>query len=107
MSLKILQRSQARQDVLDLIAYIGSDNPQAARNLFAAYERTLSLLSKTPDIGWLYPTDNQRLAGLRVFPIGRFRTYLIFYRHTADTIDVIRVLHGMRDLQRILRDQTP
>jgi toxin ParE1/3/4 len=107
MSLRILQRRRARQDVLELIAYIAKENPQAAEKLYSAYERTLTTLSENPDIGWLYPTDNPRLAGLRAFPIGRFRTYLIFYRHSADTLDVIRVLHGMRDLERILRDEIP
>jgi toxin ParE1/3/4 len=107
MSLRILQRRLARQDVLELIAYIADDNPKAAQNLYAAYERTLTTLSENPAIGWVYPTANPRLAGLRAFPIGRFRTYLIFYRRCADTIDVIRVLHGRRDLDRILRDETP
>jgi plasmid stabilization system protein ParE len=60
----------------------------------------------SPDIGWLYPTENPRLSGLRAFSIGRFRTYLIFYRHTTDTLDVIRVLHGRRDLACLLWEET-
>jgi toxin ParE1/3/4 len=104
MSLKILQRSLARQDILDLIAYIANDKPSAAQNVFAAYEHTLTVLAENPEIGWAYPTDNPRLSGFRVFPIGRYRNYLIFYRYGSDTLDVIRVLHGMRDLSTILRD---
>lgn len=107
MSLRIVQRTQARQDLLSLIAYIADRNPQAAGRVFAAYERTLTNLVASPDIGWRYPTDNPELSGMRAFPIGRFRTYLIFYQHTADTLDVIRVLHGRRDLARLLREETP
>ena len=73
--------------------------------MFAAYERSLTSLARSPQIGWLYPTDNPRLSGLRAFPIGRFRSYLIFYRHTADSLDVIRVLHGRRDLASLLRQE--
>jgi toxin ParE1/3/4 len=105
MSLRIVQRTRARQDVLEIIAYIADRNPQAAGRVFAAYERSLTSLARNPDIGWLYPTDNPALLGLRAFPVGRFRAHLIFYRHTAATLDVIRVLHGRRDLARLLRDE--
>ena len=105
MSLRILQRRRARQDILEIIAYIAERNPQAAELVFAAYERSLTSLARSPQIGWLYPTDNPRLSGLRAFPIGRFRSYLIFYRHTADSLDVIRVLHGRRDLASLLRQE--
>ncbi len=104
MRLRIVQRTRARQDILDLIAYIADDKPRAAQNMFAAYEQTLTLLAESPEIGWSYPTDNPRLSGLRAFPIGRYRSYLVFYRYGSGTLDVIRVLHGMRDLATILRD---
>ena len=106
MSLRIVQRTRARQDVLEIITYIAARNPQAAGRVFAAYERTLTTLASAPDIGWLYPTDNPRLSGLRAFPVGRFRIYLIFYRHSEDTLDVVRVLHSRRDLARLLREET-
>ena len=105
MSRRILQRSRARQDILEIIAYIAERNPQAAGRVFAAYERALTSLAQFPEIGWLYPSDNPRLSGLRAFPIGRFRSYLIFYRHTADALDVVRVLHGRRDLASLLRQE--
>ena len=105
MSLRILQRARARQDILEIIAYIAERNPQAAERVFATYERSLTSLARSPQIGWRYPTDNPRLSGLRAFPIGRFRSYLIFYLHTADSLDVIRVLHGRRDLASLLRQE--
>jgi toxin ParE1/3/4 len=107
MSLRILQRRRARQDILEIIAYIGERNPQAAGRVFAAYERALTSLARSPAIGRRYPSDNPRLEGLRAFPIGRFRSYLIFYRHTADALDVVRVLHGRRDLASLLRREEP
>jgi toxin ParE1/3/4 len=105
MSLRILQRARARHDILEIIAYIADRNPQAAGRVFAAYERSLTSLARSPEIGWLYPTDNPRLSGLRAFAIGRFRSYLIFYLHTAASLDVIRVLHGRRDLASLLQQE--
>ena len=38
-----------------------------------------------------------------MWPVASFEDYLIFYRPTKRGIDVVRVLHGARDLRRILR----
>jgi plasmid stabilization system protein ParE len=36
---------------------------------------------------------------VRVYPLPRrFRNYLVFYRTTSDGIEILRVLHGARDL---------
>lgn len=59
-------------------------------------------LAATPEMGGRYESDNIELAGMRVFPVSRFRNYLIFYQPTALGIEVIRVLHGARDIDRIL-----
>jgi toxin ParE1/3/4 len=40
--------------------------------------------------------------GLRSFPFGR---YVIFYRPLDDGIEVVRVLHGARDIRRALRNE--
>jgi toxin ParE1/3/4 len=42
------------------------------------------------------------LAGLRFLPITKFPTYLLFYRPLDDGIELIRVLHGARDIARLL-----
>jgi plasmid stabilization system protein ParE len=33
-----------------------------------------------------------------------FRDYLIFYRELPDRVEIVRVLHGARDIERILRN---
>jgi toxin ParE1/3/4 len=42
------------------------------------------------------------MAGLRSWAIRGFATFLVFYRPTQRGIEVIRVLHGARDLDAIL-----
>jgi toxin ParE1/3/4 len=36
-----------------------------------------------------------------MWPIGGFEKYLIFYLPLPDGIDVIRVVHGARDIERL------
>jgi plasmid stabilization system protein ParE len=35
-----------------------------------------------------------------------FQSYLIFYRPAGDDLEVVRFLHGARDLPRLLEDET-
>ena len=65
----------------------------------SAYSTTLA---STPDIGRPYASSHSRLRDVRAISIGRFRNYLIFYRRTADEVEVLRVLHGARDIRSIL-----
>jgi len=39
---------------------------------------------------------------LRMWLSPAFRNYLIFYRELADGVEIVRVLHGARDIKRIL-----
>ena len=47
MRFRVTQRKQARQDILDLVAYIAADNPTAAAALYDAYERILATHART------------------------------------------------------------
>ena len=48
---RIIRTSQAREDVLEIWAYIAQDNPTAADKLLRKLDETISLLADTPDIG--------------------------------------------------------
>jgi toxin ParE1/3/4 len=103
MRFRVSQRRQARQDILELIGYIAAENPKAAAALYDGYERILATtLASTPDIGRPYASRHSRLQGVRAISIGRFRNYLIFYRRKDDEVEVLRVLHGARDIRSIL-----
>ncbi len=46
-----------------------------------------------------------KLAGIRFFLVRKpFDKHLIFYRVCGDTLDIVRIVHGMRDLPRRLLD---
>ena len=106
MRFRVSQRRRARQDILELVTYIAADNPIAAAALYDAYEHILATtLTEMPDIGRPYPSAEARLQGVRTLSVGRFRRYLIFYRRTDDEVEVLRILHGARDLRSILSEE--
>jgi plasmid stabilization system protein ParE len=89
MTFRVSQRTQARHDILELVAYIASEDPKAAAALYDAYERILATtLATTPDIGRPYASSHSRLQGVQVISIGRIRNYLIFYRRKNHEVEV-------------------
>jgi toxin ParE1/3/4 len=89
----------AEQDYREIWRYIAARNPDAADRLLLRIDAKLDLYAGNPGMG----TRRDQLApGLRSFPVGR---YLAFYRAAKDGIELVRVLHGARDLKEILRGQ--
>ena len=58
-----------------------------------------------PGLGERRQTANPRLEGLRVWRIQGFEKHLIFYRPVDDGIEIVRVLHGARDIDRLLESE--
>jgi toxin ParE1/3/4 len=92
---------KAQEDLLDIWCHIGCDNPNQADRYLDFLEEKLKLLATIPGMGRLH---NDLGPGLRVFPVD---DYLIFYRQSVEGIDVVRVLHGARDIESLFRDDHP
>jgi toxin ParE1/3/4 len=85
----------ARQDLDDIWDYIAEDNPEAADRWIDQLAERFLLLGEHPRVGRLRPELAEHL---RSFPVGR---YIIFYRARTDSVDIVRVLHGSRDLPAV------
>jgi plasmid stabilization system protein ParE len=73
---------------------------------YEAVLATCRLLAQQPLSGKVFPTTVAALAELRRFPICTpFDNYLLFYTPMASGIEVLRVLHGSRDLEPILESE--
>jgi toxin ParE1/3/4 len=105
MTLPLVQRERARADLLELVAWIAADNPKAALALHDAYERSLDLLADNPRLGRLYASGSPQLAGMRVLAVRRFRKILIFYRALPEAVEIVRLLHGSRDIPAVLGEE--
>jgi toxin ParE1/3/4 len=73
-----------------------------ALRFYDAARMTFEKIAQNPEIGQKRDSLNPRLAGLRVWRVEGFEKHLIFYRPGDDGVDIIRVLHGARDIDSVL-----
>ena len=67
---------------------------------------TCNLLVEQPLSGKSFVARADNLKGIRRFPVsGAFRKHLIFYRPNDAGIEIVRVLHGSRDIEAILTQE--
>lgn len=98
----VVKRERAKDDLLDYALYIAVDQPAAAARFLRAAEDAFAKLASMPEMGALYGFTDARFVDLRFWPLRGFENYLVFYRPLPDGIEVVRVLHGARDLERVL-----
>jgi toxin ParE1/3/4 len=87
---------RARQDLEEIQDYIAQSSVRAATRLIDAIEDKCRLLAQFPEMA---PLCEEYAVGLRNSSVGK---YVIFYRVIPNGIEVIRVLHGARDLPPLL-----
>ena len=91
----ILKRPLAELDLLNIWDYIADDSPDRADDFLDRIESKLLTLAQNSGLGRQRP---DLLPNLRSFPIGN---YVVFYRQIEGGIDVIRLLHGSRDIEQV------
>lgn len=82
----------ANKDLREIWRYIARDSESAATNFIKKLHEKFVILARNPFVGRLRDELSDEL---RSHPVGN---YLIFYRIAEDGIDIVRVLHGSRDL---------
>ena len=102
MTRRIFVTPKANEDLDDYFAYIAENNPSAALRFFDAARQTFAKLATMPGLGSPYLVQNPRLQGLRKLAIGDFENYLIFYQSSQERVDILRIIHGARDIKTIL-----
>jgi len=88
-------------DLPEIYSHIARENPAAAERLLDGVEATFEYIAAQPEIGVVYPTRNRRMNQARMLPVSGFNSYLIFYRIEADSIHILYVVHGARQLKRL------
>lgn len=95
---------RTENDLFEIASYIATDKPDAAIRFLDAAESTFKILASMPEMGRPRRFSNPKLSGIRSFRVDGFENFLIFYRPLSDGIEVIRVLHGARDLDTALEE---
>ncbi len=98
MRKRIAIRPRADRDLDEQFAYIAKDNLRAAERFLLATQATFARLAAMPELGGTWEFEDPRLAGIRVWQVSGFEKHLVFYRPIQNGIEVVRVLHGARDI---------
>jgi toxin ParE1/3/4 len=94
--LSVVHRSRARQDLKDIYHHLADENAAAARRLLQNIDRKIALVAEFPDIGSPHPEFGPNA---RLLVVG---SYVVLYDRLPDTVEIVRVLHGARDLSNLL-----
>lgn len=92
----IHRTAKAEEDLVEIWRYIAAENPEAADGLLEQIDRKCFLLAENPLLGRARPDIASEL---RYSPVGN---YLILYRVQSSGIEVVRVVHGAKRLDRLL-----
>ncbi len=101
---RIFITQQASVDLDDIYNFIAKNNPDIRLQFLDAARQTFKQLAKTPEIGTIYEVSKPKLQGLRKWRVKRFDKYIIFYCHSDNLVEIIRILYAGRDISAILED---
>jgi toxin ParE1/3/4 len=103
---EIVRRPLANRDLVEIFRHYAREaGLRVADRFFAEAEATFARLASMPGMGTRYEPDEPLYADLRYIPVSRFRKYLVLYRPVPGGIEVLRVLHGTREIGRILVEE--
>ena len=99
--MRIVVTEDAKADPMEIKAFIRPHNPRRAESFIGELLDKCAVLRDMPLAFPLIPRYEKH--GIRRCA---HRDYLIFYRVGEELIEVIRILHGARDYETLLFDET-
>lgn len=81
--------------------YVVTVDLELAKRFYYATYQTFDKLLETPFIGNQRHSHNLQLKDLRRWFVQGFEKHQIFYRIVDDTVEIVRVLHSARDIERV------
>ena len=89
---RLLKSPQAEIDLENIWLYIAQDSPNNADRFLDLIQEKCELIADFPSLG---ESCAELINGLRSFPVGN---YLIFYFPLENGVNIVRVMHGSRDM---------
>jgi plasmid stabilization system protein ParE len=93
---------EARGNVDEICAFVAQDSIDAAIRVLEALEHAFELLGTAPDIG--HKREDLTTRPVKFWSV---YSYLIVYDPATAPLSILAVLHGARDLERLLKDDAP
>lgn len=105
--MNVVLSPRANADILDQYRYylVEQDAEAAAERFLSAVPLAIEALRLHPGIGSRKQLSNPMLRELRSWPVLGFSAIRLYYLHNEDTIRILRVLHGKRDIDPLFEDE--
>ena len=101
---RYLIRPSADRDLDDQAYYYATiASPELGHRFLVAAHDTFALLATQPGMGWHPRVRHLGLRSLRVFRVKGFDRILVLYLPSQDGVEILRVVHGSRDIRALLR----
>jgi len=91
----------AKADIFDIWAYIADDSEETANRVERAIYDACAFLAEAPMRG--HSRSDLTSRSLRFWTLTRYPSYTVVYRPETSPLQVIAILHGRRNLRRILK----
>jgi toxin ParE1/3/4 len=103
---RILKRESAKRDLIaQWVWYAENADVQTTDRFLNAVDSTASLLARQPDSGLRTFVQKPEIKGIRRFPLlDGFESIILFYLPLTEGIELVRVVHGNRDLDQLLTE---
>lgn len=100
------KREAAKRDLIaQWVWYAENAGIDIADRFLKVAEETVSMLAGQPEAGYRFFVRRPELQGMRRFPLADgFEKILLFYFPLKDGIELVRVVHGSQDLERLLME---
>lgn len=97
-------RPKADRDLEEQAFYYATvASPELGHRFLVAAHDTFALLATQPNMGWHMKLKREGLERLRVFRVSGFERSLVLYIPLLDGVEILRVVHGSRNLHTLLR----
>jgi len=97
---EVRRSSQAERDLETILEDLQQNAPAVAERYATAFHEKAQVLARFPEPGRSRPEIAPAIRSTLVYP------YVIFYRIEGEVVQILRILRGKRDLQRIMREES-
>src|ERR1035441_35104 len=91
----------AKADIFDIWSYIADDSEETANRVEQAIYDACAFVAEAPTRGHFRSDLTSR--PLRFWTLTRYPNYTVVYRPETSPLQVVAVLHGKRNIRRILK----
>jgi len=101
--MNLVRRPLYLSDLAECADYLCSEaGEKVAAGWYQALKKSIEHIRRAPEIGRI--RNDLPMAGIRTLNLRKFPNYLVFYRLEKNTVELLRVRHGMMNLTELFSE---